>query len=102
VLADLRARKKSLPVTYVLNGDGAAGRALAEWYAAPPAPDGDPPEQLRRAAELVATGGGRDWAAAEAERHLSCGEALLAPLPLPEAPLAELLELGRFLTRRDC
>jgi geranylgeranyl diphosphate synthase type I len=102
VLADLRARKKSLPVTYVLCRGGAAGRALADWYATPPATGGDPPEQLRRAAELVAAGGGRDWAAAEAERHLARGEALIAPLPLPEAPLAELRELGRFLTRREC
>jgi geranylgeranyl diphosphate synthase type I len=101
VLADLRARKKSLPVTYVLSQDGPTGRALADWYATPPAPDGDPADQLRRAAELVEAGGGRAWATAEAERHLARGEELLARVSLPEAPLTELLELGRYLTRRE-
>jgi geranylgeranyl diphosphate synthase type I len=101
VLADLRARKKSMPVTYVLSQDGPAGRALAEWYASPPAPDGDPPDQLQRAAELVEVAGGRAWATAEAEHHMARGEELLAQVSLPDAPLAELLELGRYLTRRE-
>ena len=101
VLADLRARKKSLPVTYVLSQDGPTGRALADWYAAPPSPDGDPIAQLERAAELVEAGGGRAWATAEAERHLAGGEELLEGVRLPAAPLTELLELGRFLTRRE-
>jgi geranylgeranyl diphosphate synthase type I len=100
-LADLAARKKSLPVTYVLCQDGPAGLALADWYAIPPPPDGDPPDGLRRAAELVEAGGGRAWATAEAERQLARGEALLAGLPLPTAPLTELLDLGRFLTLRE-
>ena len=101
VLADLRARKKSLPITHVLSQDSSAGRALADWYAVPPAPGGDAPDQLQRAADLVEAGGGRAWATAEAERHLSRGEELLARVALPAAPLAELLELGRYLTRRD-
>ena len=101
VLADLRARKKNLPVTYVLAGDGPAGRALADWYATPPTPDGDPADRLARAAELVEAGGGRAWASAKAERHLARGEELLTRVQLPAAPLTELLELGRYLTRRD-
>jgi geranylgeranyl diphosphate synthase, type I len=101
VLADLRARKKSLPVTYVLSQNGPTGRALTDWYAAPPSPDGDPIDQLERAAELVEAGGGRAWATAEAERHLAHGEELLAGVRLPAAPLTELLELGRFITRRE-
>jgi geranylgeranyl diphosphate synthase type I len=101
VLADLRSRKKTLPVTHVLAQNGPAGRELAAWYATPPPPDGDRIEQLRRAAELVEAGGGRAWATAQAERYLARGEQLLERLPLPAAPLAELLELGRFLTRRE-
>ena len=100
-LADLAARKKTLPVTYVLCQDGPAGRALADWYAGPPDPDGDPPDQLHRAAELVEAGGGRAWAMAEAERQLARGEELLDGLSLAEGPLSELLDLGRFLTRRE-
>jgi geranylgeranyl diphosphate synthase, type I len=101
VLADLGARKKSLPVTYVLEQDSPVGRELADWYATPPAPDGDPADQLQRAAELVEAGGGRSWATAEAERHMTEGEELLAQMSLPATPLAELLELGRYLTRRE-
>jgi geranylgeranyl diphosphate synthase type I len=100
VLSDLRARKKSLPVTYVLGRGGAPGRALADWYATAPGPAGDAEEDLRRAAALVEDGGGRAWAAAEADEYLRRAEAALDRVALPPGPHAELTELGRFLIRR--
>ena len=101
VLADLRARKKSLPVTYVLCSDSPAGRELADWYATPPGPAGDLPDGLRRAAELVEAGGGRAWAEARAREELQRAEAAVHRVALPPAPRAQLLELGRYLARRE-
>lgn len=101
VLADLRARKKTLPVTYVLCRGGRAARELAAWYAAGRSSDGGPEDELRRAADLVEAGGGRAWAEAEADRRMRLAEAALDRVPLPTGPRAELLALGRFLTRRE-
>jgi geranylgeranyl diphosphate synthase type I len=100
VLSDLRARKKTLPVTYVLCRGGAPGRALADWYATDPAPGGDREEDLRRIAAVVSDGGGRAWAESEADEHLRRADAALARVTLPAGPRAELTELGRFLIRR--
>jgi geranylgeranyl diphosphate synthase type I len=102
VLSDLRARKKSLPVTYVLCGDGPAARALGEWYTTKPGAEGDDPAQLRWAARLVEQAGGRAWATAEADWQLRRAEAALDDVALPAEPRAELLELGRYLAGREC
>jgi len=100
VLADLRTGKKTLPVAYVLCSGGPAGRALAAWYATDRSADRDSDAVLARVAELVEDGGGRSWAEAEATRRMHRAEAALDRVPLPAGPRAELLELGRFLTRR--
>jgi geranylgeranyl diphosphate synthase type I len=100
VLADLRTRKKTLPVAYVLCSGGPAGRALAAWYAADRAPGRDSDDVLARIAELVEDGGGRCWAEAEASRRMRRAEAALDRVSLPAGPRTELLDLGRFLTRR--
>jgi geranylgeranyl diphosphate synthase type I len=98
VLSDLRSRKKSLPVTYVVHHGDAAGRELAHWLAG----SGEAGEdELRRAAALVDSGGGRDWAAAEARRRMTLAEKALAGADLPARPLAELVALGRYLTDRS-
>jgi geranylgeranyl diphosphate synthase, type I len=102
VLSDLRARKKSLPVTYVLCGDGPGARALASWYATKPGAEADDPAQLRWAARLIEEAGGRAWASAEAQWHLRRAEAALDGVPLCAEPRAELLELGRYLAGREC
>ena len=101
VLADLRTRKKTLPVTYVLCRDDGAARELARWYAADPPPQGDPVDQLQHAADLIEAGGGRAWAAEEAERRLDRAEGALTGLPLPDGPRSELIALGRFLVQRE-
>jgi geranylgeranyl diphosphate synthase, type I len=98
VYSDLRARKKSLPVTYALtHGDGTAA-GLARWLAE----GGEHDEAaLRAAADLVAACGGRDWAVAEAKRRMELGESALDAVTLADAARHELLALGRFIVARE-
>jgi geranylgeranyl diphosphate synthase, type I len=102
VFSDLRARKKSLPVTYVLAQGGARAVELAGWLAAPERV-GEPPDeaQLRRVAGLIASAGGRDWAVAEAGRRMVLGESALDSVVVPERPRDELVALGRFVVDRE-
>lgn len=113
VLADLRERKKSLPVTWAVVHGGDAGRELAAWLTRPDDGDGDgdgEPDELalRRGAALVEAGGGRAWADAEARRRLAAAEAALATLadhlpstdPATTRARAELVALGRHLADR--
>jgi geranylgeranyl diphosphate synthase type I len=107
VLADLRERKKSLPVTWAVVHGGDAGRDLTGWLARPE--DGDDELTLRRGAALVEAGGGRAWAGAEARRRLAAAEAALATLadhlpatdPATTRARAELVALGRHLADRE-
>jgi geranylgeranyl diphosphate synthase type I len=101
VMSDLRARKKSLPVTYALCRGGRAGGRLAAWYAAERPSGGDPDDLLRDVAALVEEAGGRAWAAAEAEEQLRRAAAALDRVPLPAGPRGELADLARYLTRRE-
>jgi geranylgeranyl diphosphate synthase type I len=110
VLADLRERKKSLPVTWAVVHGGAAGRDLAVWLARPdPGTTGDDELTLRRGAALVEAGGGRAWAGAEARRRLAAAEAALATVtehlpttdPATTRARAELVALGRHLADRE-
>jgi geranylgeranyl diphosphate synthase type I len=101
VLADLRNRKKSLPVTYVLCQGGAEGREVAAWYAEDRPADGDSEQRLREIAVLIERAGGRAWAAEEAERQLRLADAALDRIDTPPAPRAELTDLARYLTRRE-
>ncbi|MBB4684219.1 polyprenyl synthetase family protein [Amycolatopsis jiangsuensis] len=96
VYSDLRAGKKSLPITYATTHGGAAGRELAGWLAAP-----DPADEaeLARVAALVAAAGGREWATAEAARHVATAEQALSALP-PQ-PRAELTDIARFIVHRE-
>jgi geranylgeranyl diphosphate synthase type I len=101
VLSDLRARKKSLPVTYVLCRGGAEGEELAAWCAADRPAQGDSEDVLRDMAALIERAGGRDWASAEAEEQLRLADAALDRVCLPDGPRAELADLARYLTRRE-
>jgi geranylgeranyl diphosphate synthase type I len=110
VLADLRERKKSLPVTWAVVNGGDAGRDLAAWLARPDSgPAGDDELTLRRGAALVEAGGGRTWARAEARRRLDAAEAALATVadhlpttdPATTRARAELVALGRHLADRE-
>lgn len=98
VFSDLRSRKKSLPVTWTLQAGGDAGRQLAHWLARP----GEPTEQeVREAADLVETGGGRAWAQAEARRRVRAAAYALAGVPLRAEYRRELIDLANFIIERS-
>jgi geranylgeranyl diphosphate synthase type I len=101
VLADLRARKKSLPITYALAQQGTAGAELAAWFAGDRAPDADSEPALRRAADLVQAAGGRDWALSQARDRVRLAETALSAVPLPAQVRAELVSLARFVVSRE-
>jgi geranylgeranyl diphosphate synthase type I len=96
--ADLRARKKSLPITYALESGTAAGRELAGWIATD-GPDSD--QQVERAAHLVEDAGGRDWTLAEAHRRLDAAASALDVLPVDAGARDALVELGHFVVMRQ-
>jgi geranylgeranyl diphosphate synthase, type I len=103
-LADLRARKKSLPVAAALATGGAAAGRLRDWLATPaPPPDQtvDDLEELRGIAELVEQAGGRAWVAAEARREVQLAERALAGAPVDPGAAEELVALARSLLGRS-
>jgi geranylgeranyl diphosphate synthase, type I len=96
--ADLRARKKSLPVSFAVAAGGAASVELTEWLATP-GPDSD--EDIARATGLVESAGGRAWARQEAQRRLAAAEAALATTAVEATVRDEFIELARFVTTRE-
>jgi geranylgeranyl diphosphate synthase type I len=103
-LADLRARKKSLPVTAALATGGAAAHRLRDWLttpAPPPEHTVDDLAELRGIAELVERAGGRSWATAEARRQVVLAERALAGAPVDPAAASELVALARSLLGRS-
>ena len=96
--SDLRARKKSLPITWAMTHGQGAGRELADWLATS-GPDSD--ADVAAAAALVEAAGGRAWAAEEARRRLALGEAALSDVALDPSARDELLLLGRFIVTRE-
>jgi geranylgeranyl diphosphate synthase type I len=104
VHSDLRARKKTLPITYAVTHGGTPGRRLAAWLArAEPEPTGKGPAdaEVRRAANLVEAAGGRRWAAEEAARRLGLAERALHNAPLEPGARDELLEIAHFVVARE-
>jgi geranylgeranyl diphosphate synthase type I len=97
-LADLRARKKSLPVVAALTAGGPASRHLAEFYRRP-----DPlsERELVAAADLVELTGGRAWAQAEAERHVQQAMDFLTAAEPAGDPGDALAALAALITRRE-
>jgi geranylgeranyl diphosphate synthase type I len=107
-LADLRARKKSLPVAAALATGGSAADRLREWLATPAPPPGQATEvdwedlaELRAIADLVEQAGGRAWVAAEARRQVVLAEQALAGAPVEPAAAAEMVALARSLLGRS-
>ncbi|TNC23020.1 polyprenyl synthetase family protein [Amycolatopsis alkalitolerans] len=98
VYSDLRARKKSLPVTYAITHGGALGRELAKWLARTGAPG---EESVRHAAELIEQAGGRRWALDEAYRRMADGRQKLEDARIPDQPREELLSLAEFIVTRE-
>ncbi|MBV8996100.1 MAG: polyprenyl synthetase family protein, partial [Pseudonocardiales bacterium] len=95
VFSDLRSRKKSLPVTYVLSQGGVAARELASWLGKS-TPDGE-----SRAADLIETAGGRQWAADEARRRIDAATQALHAVPMLAGPRAELIAIAHFIAERQ-
>jgi geranylgeranyl diphosphate synthase type I len=101
-LADLRHRKKSVPVVAALDSGTDAGARLAELYFAPDQPDQvDDEAALIAMADLVERAGAREWTEAEADRHIRQAERCLADLAAPPAVTEALRATALFVTRRD-
>jgi geranylgeranyl diphosphate synthase type I len=98
VFSDLRARKKTLPVTYSIAQGCAAGQELAAWLARE-----EPPGEaaLQHAAELVEVGGGRSWAVDEANRRMVAGRQRLEEVEMPGRVRDELVSLAQFIVTRE-
>ncbi|GAA0640547.1 (2E,6E)-farnesyl diphosphate synthase [Kutzneria viridogrisea] len=97
VMADLRERKKSVPVTVALNSGKDAGRALARLYAE----DDDSEECLRAMAALIDVTGALAWTERQARHHVRSAEHCLGRLaPAPQAHAA-LYQLAHFVTGRN-
>src|SRR3984957_9025404 len=98
VRADLRARKKSLPVVAALTGGTQAGQDLAELLARPGTLSED---DLLRGAELVEQGGGRKWAENEADAQLAAASKCLAETEMPDGVRGEFAAIATFIPVRQ-
>ncbi len=97
-LADLRSRKKSLPVLAALGAGSTHSARLAELYRRP-----EPFEEqdLELVADLVQAAGGRQWAVHRAEQETDAARACLAELDPPAPVRAALEALADYVTERD-
>jgi geranylgeranyl diphosphate synthase, type I len=98
VRADLRARKKSLPVVAALTSGTQAGRDLGELLARP---DTLSEDDLLRGADLVEAAGGREWAESEADAQLAAASKCLAETDMPEDVRSEFADIASFITVRQ-
>jgi geranylgeranyl diphosphate synthase, type I len=98
VRADLRARKKSLPVVAALGSETPAAAELAELLARPETLS---EEDLLRASALVVEAGGRQWAEDEADSQLAAANQCLADIDLPGDVHRELTAIAEFITARQ-
>lgn len=96
--ADLRVRKKSLPVVWAVSSGSPAGRTFAELYRTPgPMRDAE----VARAAELLATAGAQQWARGRIETETSAALSELRELAMPVEVHDELAGLAAFSRERD-
>src|SRR5690242_751251 len=98
VRADLRARKKSLPVVAALTSGTPAADQLGALLASP-----DPlsEDDLLRAAALVEEAGGRAWTETEADNQLAAAGQCLADTQMPADVRAEFAGIAEFITARQ-
>ncbi|HEY3610709.1 MAG TPA: polyprenyl synthetase family protein [Pseudonocardiaceae bacterium] len=101
-LADLRSRKKSVPVVAALNSGTEAATRLAQLYFQPDQADQvDDEAALIAMADLVERAGARAWTEAEADRHIQQAAQCLADLSAPPSVTEALRATALFVTRRD-
>jgi geranylgeranyl diphosphate synthase type I len=98
VYSDLRSHKKTLPVTWVIENGGAAGRQLAAWLADDSRDCTD--AELADVAELVEQGGGHAWATQEAARRAALADDAVAQAGALPEPARQLRALARYLIDR--
>jgi len=98
VRADLRARKKSLPVVAALTSGLGQGLELGKLLASPePLTEDD----LMHAARLVEEAGGKRWAEAEVDNQLAEAGRCLAETGVPDDVRAEFTAIAQFITTRQ-
>ena len=98
VWSDLRARKKTLPVTAAFASAHPAAQELRERYARA----GTPSEaELAETAELIEHAGGRAWTEDRVEKESAAALGVLDGLDLPDDVRHELDDLTATLSRRD-
>jgi geranylgeranyl diphosphate synthase type I len=97
VRADLRARKKSLPVVAAMSSGTVHGAELAELLASEAELSED---ELARAAGLVVAAGGKDWAENEASERLAKAAACLDGIGIPAEVRGEFMAIAEFITAR--
>jgi geranylgeranyl diphosphate synthase type I len=98
VRADLRTRKKSLPVVAALTS-GTPEAADLHALLTDPRPLSE--DDLIRAADLIVAAGGKQWAETEADAELAAANASLADIDLPADVRAELTAIAEFITARQ-
>jgi geranylgeranyl diphosphate synthase type I len=98
VRADLRARKKSLPVVAALSSGTPAATELAGILASEAELT---EEDLIHAADLVVAAGGRQWAEQEADARLAAAAASLDSAGIPADVRAEFIAIAEFITARQ-
>src|SRR5579863_1504593 len=98
VRADLRARKKSLPVVAALNSGMTQGDELRELLGRP---EELTEQDLIHAARLVEESGGKRWTEAEADSQLAEAERCLAETDMPADVRAEFSAIAQFITTRQ-
>lgn len=98
VLADLRVRKKSVPVVVALNADTDSAAALQEFYRRERPPNED---DVRTMAALIEDTGAITWTRERAHRYIAAAETSLATVNPPEEVRAALADLTRFVVERD-
>jgi len=94
---DLRQRKSSLPVVAALDTQCVEADRLRELLSQPERTE----EEIAEAAELVEACGGRQFAAAEAERRLTLALKELDRAQIEPAARDELEGLARFIVERE-
>jgi geranylgeranyl diphosphate synthase type I len=97
-LADLRCRKKSLPVLSALQNPGPDGALLRSLYRRPE-PFGE--EELPVVADAIERAGGRAWAQRRAERAIDKATRCLDQLAAEPRAREALTALADYVIRRD-
>ena len=98
VMADLRARKKSLPVVAALTSGTPEAVELKALLARE---DELSEDDLTRAADLIVAAGGKAWAEKEADDRLAAAAASLEGIGVPADVRAEFIAIAEFITARQ-